>query len=243
MLEEEWQDLMMFSSKMASFSILIPVVFGIKYKKYWNWPLYILFLYCILTFLFNWIELLFIWATGEYTSFFMPYLNDWKIYNTVFLQIFFVLKNLILLSIFYCSIFYIKKIKKLILFTGGFLSIIVTGNYFFYEGFRDFGVITPSINGIYIVLLPLFYLWFSQRDSIRISLKKSPYFWISLGLFIPNFIGLFFYFSGNFIQQNNFTLFSQTRIVKNLFEILGYILIAVGFSYSYYARFIRRGTA
>ncbi len=242
MFEKEWQDLFIFSRRMANFSVLIPIIIGIRYKKYWNWPLFILLLYCILTFSFNWLETLFIWATGAYKSFFTPYLNYWKVDNTVFLQIFYVLKNLILLSIFYCSIFYQKKIKKLILFTGGLLSIIVTGNYFFFEGFREFGVITPSINGIYVVLLPLFYLWFSQRDSIRIPLKKSPYFWISLGLFIPNFITLFLYFSGNFIFQNNFTLFNQARIVKNLFEILGYILIAIGFSYAYYARFIQRDT-
>lgn len=232
-----WNDLLLFFARINIFSMLIPISCALIYKKYWNKPIKVIFGYCLITFLFNVGESSFIWACGVYSHIIVPYLKMWNISNTIFLQIFFYWKNFLLLSLFY-SIIYPKNNKRVYLYIGILLTVLVTINHMFLEGFREIGVINPTSNAIFIVVLPLIYLWVSQKESLRIPLSKNPYMWISLGLFLPNLIGLFLYISGDYLYKIDFALYSQLHTMKNGFDIIGQILIAIGFMHSYFSRVI-----
>lgn len=233
-----WNHLLIDFGRFVILVTVIPIIVALFNRKEWNRPLFIFFLYCLLTCFLNLFETLFIWATGAYTSFFMPFLEYWNITNTLFLHIFTGLKNFLLLSLFYSLIFPNSKTKEGVKIIGYFLSAIFTINYLFFEGFREIGVINPTINAVFIVVLPLVYLWFSRHNTLRIPLRKSPYFWISLGLFLPNFVGLFFYFTADIIMKYDFSFYCQMQIFKNGFEVLGQFLLAIGFRHSYYSRFV-----
>ena len=239
-MESYWNEVFIYISRITFFSgIFILLLIVLRFRMNWNKPLKVFFYYYILTLVLNSLVQGIIWLTGIYVDFFSPILEYWEITNTFFFQILFQLKNFILLSIFYHLIFPIKHYKKYILRIGQILSIIALVNYFFIVGYKKLGVFNPSANVIYSLLLPLIYLWYSQEYSLRIPLSKNPYFWFSIGLIIPNLIGAFIFFAGDYIHTDNFILYCQMYSLKNLFEILGQILIAIGFSRSYYTRFIK----
>lgn len=234
-----WEDFFLLIGKITIFAMMIPIMVAIAKRKDWNTPIKIAFYYCLTTLVISMIVQSFIWLTGAYTELLLPFLDYWKIRNTFFLQILFYLKNFLILGLFYSYVFPLKKIKNHIFFLGKILAFFALINHMFIEGYLIHGVLNPSLNAIFVFIVPLIYLWFSQKHSIRIPFRKNPYFWISLGLFLPKIFGFFLYVSGNYISESNITLFYKLYSTKNLFEIIGQILIAIGFAHSYYARFIK----
>lgn len=238
----DWHSTLQYLGQISLFTILIPIFTAFCHRKYWNKPLKIAFLYCMATLGVNLIEQGFIWAVYTYADFFLPILNDWAITDTRFLQIFIYLKNFLLIGAFYTLIFPIKKIKKWIKRVVAVFTLIALIYYLFIEGYQRLGTISPLVHNLFILgflgFLPVYYFWISQMESIRIPLRKSPYLWISTGLMIPNFIGLLLFGIGEHLYAHDFIIFCQFFSVKILCEIIGHLLIAIGFSYAYYVRFI-----
>lgn len=237
-LENSWNDLLLLFGKVTTIAMLIPVVVALSRKALHNRPLRVIFWYCLLSFLINAFEHTLIWAVNTYTSFFRPALDYWEIEYFFFLTILYYLKDFLLLGLFYSLIFPIQPFNRFILWSGRILALAATINYLFIDGYNVFGVFNPLTDAVFIVALPLLYLWFSQQQSLRIPLKKSPYFWISLGLLLPNLLSLFLYFTGDYIHRTAFILYAKFSTIKNAFEIAGQILIAIGFLHARYARFI-----
>jgi len=123
--ESWWNDIVIYFARFHILMMGIPIIIALVYRKEWNRPLLIFFLYCLLTYFLNLFEAIFIWATGAYTSFFMPFLEYWDITSTAFMQIFYELKSFILLSLFYSLLFSNSKIAKHIIFIGYFLAVIL----------------------------------------------------------------------------------------------------------------------
>lgn len=237
--EQFWNDLLIFFANITSFAMVIPVVTSLIFRRYWNKPLRIVSFYFLIILLLNLFEGIFIWLCFEYKEIIAPFRDYWEIDNTIFLQIFFYLNNFIFLSIFYSIIFPSKGVSKIIFYLGYCLGVIAIFNYFFVIGYKRLGVLNPSINALFIFSIPLVYLWYSQLHSLRIPLKKNPYFWITLGLVLPNLIGLFLNFSGDFLYIKDYSIYTQIHSIKNIFATIGQILISIGFAHSYYARFIK----
>ena len=238
-LEIYWNDILMYSGRITTLFYFVPIISALLFAKYLNRPLKIFLLYSITTLLINFIEIGFIWATGAYTEVLLPYLEYWEIRNTFFLQILDYIKNFLFLGLFFSLVIPLDSIKIYFLRLGQILTIIALINYFFFVGYKEQGILNPSMNAIFIVIIPLIYMWKSQRISLRIPLKKNPYLWISLGLIIPNLLNLFLFFSGDYLSKLDFILFIKFSLLKNCFIVLGQILIAIGFAHSYYARFIK----
>ncbi len=236
--ETYWHDVMMNFGRLTIITMALPVIVAILYKKYWNKALYAAFLFCLATLGVNLFEQALIWSINTYTDFFLPYLEYWEISNTFFLNILYYLKNLLLLGWFYSLVFPVKPFNSIILYASYILATAAIISYFI-EGYQNMGVVNPAIDTVFIILLPLIYLWVSRKSSLRIPLKKNPYFWISLGLLVPNSLGLFLFFSGDYIHAKNYILYCQLFSVKNVFEIIGQVFISLGFIYAYHARFIK----
>ena len=89
------------------------------------------------------------------------------------------------------------------------------------------------------LLIPAIYFWTSQFHSIRIPLRKSPYLWIILGLFFSFPLSLFLFIAGTYLFGADSIIYYQLLSLKIVLDSIGYCLVAYGFSFAYYARFIR----
>ncbi len=234
----DWDNFLVTVGTVTTFFMVLPIVLGLMYAKYWNKPIKIAFIYCFATILVNIIENIFIWGVYNYEAVFLPFITYWQLENTFFLLILYYLKNFLLLGWFYSLIFPKAPYDDYIWKVSLFCIFVILTNYLFIEGYHDMGVLNPMLDTTFMVLLPLIYLWCSQKESLKVALKKNPYFWISLGLLIPNLIGVLHYLTGDISHESNFTIYVIFQTTKNLFEIIGQILIAIGFAHSYYARFI-----
>ena len=214
------------------------LIIALLYKKYWNRALFAAFWYFLATFLLNVLEPLILWTCRQNLETCVPILDYWGITNSHWLSIFYYTKDYIFLGWFYILIFPNIQIGRVIKWTAITFVIASVINYLFIEGHNVFGVFNPGINMIYVVGLPLIYLWYSQRQSLRIPLQKNPYFWINIGILIPNLLALFFYFTGNFNYETNLKLYVLLKIMRNGFEIFSYVLVGIGFSRARFIRFI-----
>ena len=237
-IEEWWLRFFLYFGRITVGAMVVPVFVALWYRKNWNRPLTIAFLYCLATFGVNLIEQVFIWASDNYTELMVPYLQYWEIDNTFFLTILYYVKNFLLLGLFYSLIVQNKFLSQIIRNAGYLLALSATINHFFIEGYKAFGVFNPAIDAIFMFFLPLVYLWESQRSSLRIPLKKNPYLWFSLGIIVPNLVNLFLYLTGDYLYGSDVVLYSQLFSLKNGFEIIGQALISIGFINSYYVRFV-----
>ena len=113
---ESWWNLFMVDfAAVSTATMIIPVLTAIYYRKHWNRALTVAFLYCIAALGLNLFEQGLIWAIDNYTDFFIPYLEYWKITNTFFLLILYHVVDFLLLGLFYSLIFPIPSFKTIIL--------------------------------------------------------------------------------------------------------------------------------
>ncbi len=238
-----WKTLFWGLQTYAYILLLLPIIVGLVNKKYWNRPLWIIFLYCVANFLLNSLESILIWAVGKYPDVLLPYLDYLSIENTFFLLPLYYLKNFLFISWFYSLIFPILNISTIFKRIGIACAVISLFSFTFIEGYQTFGSINPSLNTIYLVcfgiILPPVYLWLSRLHSIRIPLRKNPYLWISMGLLMQAFTSVLPYLFGTDLYQLNEELYYFSITINLFFNLVGLTLISIGFYYAYYVRFIK----
>ncbi len=222
------------SGQLATVFMLIPIIVVFIKWKYFNNILKIFFWYCVAKLSVSLLHQILIWATGYFIDIAVPLLNKWHITDTNFMGILSYLSNFALLGWYFYSVIPHKKIAEGMrwLSIGLFVAAII--DYLFIGDFRDYGVFCPATSSIFCFALPLIHFWFLYREETIVPLSKNPYFWISLGLLIPNLVGCFLHFTGDAIYSENFALFTKISIGKMVLEIIGQIFLAIGF---YHARF------
>lgn len=233
--EEYWYDLLVVLSKYCTMMELLPIVIAFIYRKYFNDILKVFFFYALITLLLNSFEQFLIWISEFKDGY---YFEMFGLENTFFIQVFFYLKNFILIGWYYSLIFSSKTHKKTIQYITTVLTCF-TVIFLFLDGYKQFGLLMPCLNSIFLIVIPLAYLWESQKNSIRISLVKNPHFWLSIGLIVPNVLLFFLYPTGQYIYETNSLLYWQLNTFRLLTFILGIIFISIGFSRAYFARFIK----
>jgi hypothetical protein len=233
-----WEDIFVSFGVIANFFLVIPIIVALIKRKDWNLPLKLIFYYCLTGFLLNLFEHFLIWVSIHHYSWIKPFLELINTNNTHFLNILHYVKDFILLGWFFSLIFPLKTLGRKIWQSGIILTLAATLNHIFIEGYKDFGTFNPIADALFILTLPVLYLWFSQRQSVRIPLRRNPYLWISLGLIIPNVLALFLYLTGDYIYESEIVLYFKLFSLKNAFEMIGQLLITTGFLYARYARFI-----
>jgi hypothetical protein len=221
----------------------IPVIVAIFYRRFWNQPLRIIFYYCLATLLVNLFEQGVIWVSAHRFHWIEDFILYFKIGNTFFLLILYYLKNFLLLGWFFSKVFPLVSFRPVILRLSWLFSLLVLLNHCFVEGYHAPGIFNPILEGLFLILLPLLYLWFSQRNSLRIPLKKNPYLWVSLGIMIPELLSVFLDLSGDYIYESDFILYVKLYSAKNLIEISGQIFLALAFYYGRYTLFLSPETA
>lgn len=225
------------SGKIYIFCMLLPVLVGLIKWSSLNKTLKWFFGYCLATLLVNGIELLYLSAANRYQDFFAPWfvITD----NSLnFLLILYQLKNFLLLGWFFSSLLLKHGYGRFTWNLSIVLSLLAVAAYIFEQGWRNYGTIAPTLEACFLFVIPLFYLWHLSRTTLAIPFLKNSYFLISLGLALPNLIGLFLYFFAASIQAYDFCLFTRLGIAKNGFEILGQLLFALAFWRAHFTKYI-----
>ena len=233
-----WDEILKLFASVTVAAMVVPIIVALMFRRYWNRALLVAFWYYLATFLLSSLEQFIFWACPRYREACVQILEYWDINNTFFLSILFFTKDYILLGWFFKLIVPVKRIGNIIKWCSIIFVIASWINHCFIEGYKGFGIFNSGINAIYMVSLPLLYLWYSQKESLRIPLHKNPYFWISIGLLIPSLLTLFLYFSGNYILESDYKLYSILKSIENGFAIIGLVLVCIGFTRSRFARFI-----
>lgn len=230
-------DPLMFFSRIVIAVMTIPIIAAIVNWKKLDKSLKVFFVFCLVTFLISLGETIFIWHARSHKEFWGPILEWWGIENTHFIQILAFLRDYLILGYFFKLILKPRPIANWVWVIALLLALTTTINYLFIEGYKNPGVFNPAADAIFCFSIPMVSLWYLYHSDTRIEIYKNPVFWISLGLILPNLMSLFLYFTSDYLQKNNYPLYVNLMLVKNFFEIIGIILLTIGFSHAYYMRF------
>ncbi len=225
-------------AKIETAVMLIPISVGVYNRKYLNLPLKTFLWFCITKFTISCLHLSFIWTVSNYKDTFVPILNRWHITDTNFMGILAYLTNFAFLGWYFYIVIPHEKIAKGIQWLSIGLCVFGIIDYLFIEDFRAFGIFNPSASAIFCFVLPLIHLWFLYRADSRVPLSKNPYFWMAMGLLLPNLVGCFLHFTGDAIHGEDFPLFTKITIGRSCLSIIGQILLAIGFNNARYSQFL-----
>jgi hypothetical protein len=235
-----WQEYIVKSGQIVTIMTFIVLLIGLWKWRHHNKPLRIFFYYIFATLVLHFVEQGFIWATRKSTYYdeFKPFLDTFGITSTAFLSIFVFLKNVILLGWFYIVLLakepitiYLKKVIWILIIT----EII---SYLFVEGHNSFGIINPTIDGIFCFVFPMIYLWFLYNFGKLIPLFKNSFYLISTGLIIQNLFGLLYFFTSDKLYETDIVMYSIVSIVRNGIDIIGYLFFAYAFYQAKYAKYL-----
>lgn len=230
-------------SKVAIITLLIPIVIALLNKKYWNSALKVIFYYIFFHFIIALLLQLIYYMIGAYKDFFVPILNRLHLTNMSFMTILAHLNIFILLGIYFTLVFKNKKVILLVKWVSYFFVISSIINYLFIEGYNVQSVYNSITSATFCFVFSSLHLWyiFSDTDS-KIQLLKNPYYWISLGLLIPNIVNTFMYTIGKKLEESDRYMFLLSNIFSDTVQIIGYILIAIGFYYARYTKYLPQKT-
>jgi hypothetical protein len=237
-------DLHQLNAKVAVVIMVIPIIIAfLNYKKL-NKALKIVNIYCFSLLSILLLLQLIILVVDSFKDFFVPILITLKIRDMSFISILDYLNKFITLGLFYSIVISRGQFAKLIKNLSLFLVISSLINYFFIEGYNVQSVYNSTTSSIFCFLLPLIHLWYLYNDiETKVPLIKNPYFWISLGIMLPNLVGLFMNLAGKKMEETDTILFLQANIVHDIIQMIGYILIAYGFHNAKYTKYMPKTTA
>lgn len=221
-------NLFVLSAQIGILLMLIPVVMGWRKYRILKHALRIFLWFYSVNFLLNLLELLYVYAIESDPESF----DTWLDFIGNFVNFFIILYNLntfLLLGYCFSILFRDGQIKAYIQRISITLSILAVIAYILEEGWHNYGTFGPASGALFSFFLPILYLSWLIKQELGIPLLRHPYFLIALGVVLPDLIGLFLYFTGDFLQTTNFCLFAYLGVLRNFFSIVGVALISKAF--------------
>ena len=216
----------------------IPILVALYRKSYLNKALWVFLTYKILSLAVNLAEQFFIWyATKHYESL-APYLNYFGIGDTNFIGILYHILVFVFIGKYYRLLLGKINYGNVVLWISYALLLAVSINYFFIEGYRVYGKFNHVAVAVFMAGSATFYLYHLYRSNLALPIARNPYFWISIGIILPNLIGIFLFITGGAFHQEDYRFFTILTSFKNIFLIFGHVLVAIGFYHAPYTRFI-----
>jgi hypothetical protein len=216
---------------------LIPIAMAIYRWNHLNKALMLFFMYKVLSLLLNLGEQFFIWYATKYYPSVEPYLTYFGIQDTSFIGILYHVIAFIYLGRFYKTLVG-NTAGRIILWVAYLLLSTSVINYCFIEGYRVYGKFNPGASAIFIFGTAVYYLYQMFRSNLSLPVRRNPYFWLSLGVIVPNLLGVFFFLIGDAVHQEDYSLFTALSSFKNGFLIIGQILMGIGFWHAPFAKFV-----
>ena len=238
-LEKYYNEIFNISGKIATAFSILPLLVAYICRKNLNKTMKAFLWYLLIRFSLNVLTELFIWSANKhYKVFWKPILQPLKIENTFFFNGFFTLNVYISLGLFYYLLFKKEKIGQIIKYSAIFLFFFQIINYLFIDGFRDFGLVGPTVASSFMIFLPCYYLWYISNQPTELPISKNSYFWISIAVSIPHLITLLFMVIANKIYTENFILYCKIHIGRNFIEILSQFIFAYAFTKAKYLKYL-----
>ncbi|MEY4541123.1 MAG: hypothetical protein RLZZ306_2880 [Bacteroidota bacterium] len=236
-LEKQYNDILTQFGQFTTAATYITLVVAVFRIRYFNKTMWVFFAYIATTIFIYTLEATFIWSVKNYTSFWLPYLKRFEITDTNFLEILSTLKSIILITWFY-KILLTEKWRKYVGYAGIIMTLFAIVDYIWITGYKASGTLIITLVGLFLVIIPMLYLWQLYKRDNRISIYKISYFWFSIALVIANLLGLFFYFVSYKIYETDFILYVKLSVARNVITILRYFVFAYGFWLAKYVRFL-----
>lgn len=216
----------------------IPIITGLYRRKALNQPLFLFLVFKILSLCVNLFEQLIIWISITNYKWIEPYLSYFDIQDTSFIGIFFYILSFIFIGKFYYLLLGKENKGNIILWVSYLLLFCCIVNYLFIEGYKVYGKFNPAVVAIFSFTSAVYYLYHLFRANLALPVRRNPYFWLSLGIILPNVIGIFLFIVGDVVHREDYQLFTTLSSFKNAFLIIGHLLMAIGFYHAPYTRFI-----
>lgn len=228
-LEQQYNLYLFYSSVFSSALMTLPVIVAFVNRKSLNKVLKIFFWYCMVALLVAAMHILFIWATSTYFEYWKNLLYKYQIGDTNFMSILSYLNTYLILGYYFSEEIYNKKYQKLILSLCGAIAVIGVIDYLFITGFRNYGYFNPIATSSLAIVFSLISLRAIFQKDTLVPIVKNTYFWLALGILVPNVIGLFLRLAGNSIYGEDFILYCKVSMLKDIFFDIAQILILIGF--------------
>lgn len=228
--ERKYNLLLTHFGEVTTLIMFVPVIVALLYRRHLNVPAWTYFGYLLALIFVNLFEQLVIWAVGNYTDFWLPYLKKWSIENTNFIGIFGYLASFLILGRFYSQIIPDRTIGKWIYILSIVLSLFAVIDYIWITGHDLPGVAATSLNGVFTTVLPMIQIWHLTRQNYQFSIYRVPYFWFSIGQILAHLFSLIFFFFSDKMYATDFMLFVEFSIARNVLRIVAQLLYAYGFS-------------
>jgi hypothetical protein len=216
----------------------VPVIFGFIYRRQLDRPLRVFWYYSIVGLLAELLIQLFIWDVNH-TQYSMPMVKWLGVTDTNFTNILSQLNTFGLMGWFFYLALGDHALAKPVKYLSIFLFFGALINYLFIEGYKAFGVFNPTADAVFSFSIPLLLMWTLYQTESKVALNRNPYFWIYLRLIVPNLLGLFLYFTGDYLHRNDYPLYVNVVVVSNVFYLVGFCFAAYGFYLSKNVRFLR----
>lgn len=238
---DRYYNLLLYQSSLVTNAFLgMVVIYAWSRRSFWSAGLRRFFWYLMVAFCAASLVSLFIWATQKHTFYFVfkPYLDAAKIEDTHFLAILAYLNDYtLLISYFYLVLSQQQWVKRFLVASSVVLVTLGLGDYLFYSGFRNYGFFNPTAAAVVGFVLPLVHFGVIAYSRAILPLQRNPYFWIATGLLVPNLFGLILRLAGDSIYGDNFVLYCQASIGKNIISCLGSILLIMAYRFSHLAKY------
>lgn len=231
-----YNELILFSIRGVMAVSFLPLIFGLVQWRKLNKTIKIFWLFLLASLILSLGEQAFFWSVGKYTDFWRPILRACNITDTNFIRYPYQFINFSLLGWFLYRMLLPHPIAVWVKWLSIILLVSVTINFFFVQGHNMAGGFNSTASALYCCSLPLISMWFLYNREDKVPLVHNPYFWINLGLIIPSLIGLFLYFAGDNMYNENFVLYAKLTILKNGIEMIAQLLTTIGF---YFARNVK----
>lgn len=160
-----------------------------------------------------------------------------KDYN--FISPFSYLLKFIFLGLFFREIFkaeYLKKTFQILVYT---LIVFELFMVFVYQSYQYYDSLSSTIKNIFIMVgSGLFLFLFYNNDKTNLTLQKNPYFWLSIGFFIPSITDFLFEIFFAKLYDTDLAKFYEYYIYRNISQVLGFLFLIRSFMLSKYLRFL-----
>jgi hypothetical protein len=237
-IENTYILLFMFYAKIVTAIMTLPIILAILHSKKLNFPLSFFLYYLITDFLIALLMQTFIWVTGAFKVYFKPILDQLNLHDTNFISIINYLTTFFFLGWYYSNVFKSNRIRKIVTIISAILFVLAIIENFYLHDFREYNSFNATSCAVFCMALPLAHLWFVFNTITELSLRKNTYFWIDIGLLVPNVIGLFLHFTGNKLYETDMILYFKLSIAKYYFVMLAQVIYAIGFYYARYTKYL-----
>lgn len=125
-----------------------------------------------------------------------------------------------------------SKFRNIYFYTGLSVSILLTYNFFFFEGIFMFNTLSIILMQFCTILLSVFLLFKLAESENYFILSRHPYFWIAAGLLIFSLGTLVVLGMNQYIRIHNLTIVNKS-LYRTIMPVLNVILYS-SYSYAFY---------